>query len=183
MNQFWLWNAFAVIYDHVHMSFWQDQSWSCSFLAKIGGQLGRKCYGWLKMTCTLPIPVVMIISREPTLTLECLCTCRQPCAHVIWVKIAPEFLTFGQIWGSVWPYMVCLDEETMHDSHPKLCRPFSWTSFDFGVLLQQCATMHRCDLGQISPGAARFWPKLRVNLAENVVVVLKWDVRFPSHAL
>ena len=179
MNQFWLWNAFAVIYDHMHMSFWQNQSWSCLFLAKIGGQLGRKCYGWLKMSCTIPIPVVMILACEPTLTLECLCTCRQPCAHVIWAKIAPEFVTFGQIWGSVWQYMVCLDEETMHDSHPKLCRPFSWTRFDFGVLLQQSATMHRCDLGQISPGAVCFFTKTKGQIGRKCGGCLKMRCTIP----
>ena len=61
----------------------------------------------------------------------------------------------------------------MHDSHPRLFRALSCTNVDFGVLMQQSATMPTCDLGQISPGAAGFWPKLGVSLAENVVVDLK----------
>ena len=183
MNHFWLWNASAATYNHFQMSFGPNQSWSCSFSAEIGGQLSRKCCGWLKMPCTIPIPVVMVLACEPILTLECFCSCLQPCAHVIWARIALEFVIFGQIWGSASQWMVCLDEKTMDDSHPRLCRPFSWTNFNFGLLLQQSASIHTCDLGQISPGAARFWPKLGVSLAENIVVGLKWHLWFPFQAL
>ena len=105
MNQFRLWNASATICNHFQMSFGPNQPWSCLFLVNIGGQLGRKCCGWLKMPCTIPIPVVMLLACEPILTLECFCSCLQSCAHVIWVRVASElviYAKFGGQLGSKW---------------------------------------------------------------------------------
>ena len=138
MNEFWLWNASAAIFNHLHMSFGPNQLWSCSILAKNGGQLGRKCCGWLKMPCAIPIPAVMILACESILTLECFCSCLQPYVHVIWAKITPELVISGQIWGSAW---VCLDEETMHDSHPKICRALPWTNLTLECF---CSSLQPC---------------------------------------
>ena len=102
MNQFWLWSASAAISSHLNMSFGPNQPWSCLFLANIGGQLGRKCCSWLKMPCTIPIPVVMILVCKPILTLECFCSYLQPYLCVILARIAPELVIFCQIWGSAW---------------------------------------------------------------------------------
>ena len=101
MKQFWLWNASVAICNHLHMSCGPNQPWSCSFLAKIGDQLGRKCCGWLVIPCIIPIPVVMILACEPISTLEYFCICLQSCTRVIWVRVALELDTFGQIWGQL----------------------------------------------------------------------------------
>ena len=183
MNQIWLWSASVAICTHFDVWFGPNQPWSSSFLTNIGCQLDRKCCGWLKITCMILISGFIIVTCEPMLTLECFYSCLQPCAHVIWARVAPSLVIFYQIWGSAWPWMVCLDEKYMYGHHPKLCRPFLWTRFDFGVLLQQSETMRRCNLGPISSGAACFWPKLGVSLEENLVVDLIYHVRFPSQAL
>ena len=78
--------------------------------------------------------------------------------------------------------MVCLDEETMHYSHPKICRA---SREPILTLKCFCSSLQRCMhviWGEISPGAAGFWPKLGVSLAENLVVDLKFHVRFPSQS-
>ena len=36
MKQFWDWVVSAAIYNHLHTSFWPNEPWSCSFLARIG---------------------------------------------------------------------------------------------------------------------------------------------------
>ena len=84
-----------------------------------------------------------------------MCTC-----YVLWARVATELVIFGQTCASAWPQIGSLDEKIMRDSHPKLCTPFLWIKFDFGVLLQHFATIHTCYLGKISPGATHFWPKM-----------------------
>ena len=61
-------------------------------------------------------------------------------------------------------------------------KPCSWTIFDSGLVLQQSTTICTCHVGQFGSGAALFWPKLGVSLAENVVVDLKYHVWFPSQS-
>ena len=53
----------------------------------------------------------------------------------------------------------------------------------FQLWSEQSETMRACSLGQISPEAARFWPKLGVSIVENIVVGLKCHVWLPSKAL
>ena len=102
MNQFWLWTASAAVCKHPHMWFGPNQPWSCSFLAKTGGQLGRKYCGWPKMTPTIPVPGFVINVCELILTLECFWNSLQSCTYAIWAKVALKLFIFGQIWGSVW---------------------------------------------------------------------------------
>ena len=128
------------------------------FWPKMGGQLGRRCCGWLKIPCTIPTPGFIIHVCESISTLEWFCSSLQSFAHLIWARVALKFSNFGQLWGLAWHFMVCLNEKAMYNSHPRLYKPCQWTNFDFGMLLQQSATICTCHLGQISPVAARFWP-------------------------
>ena len=78
-----------------------NQPWSCSFLAKTGGQLGRKCCSWLQLPCTIPIPGFIINVCKSTLTLECFCISLQPCTRVIRARVALKLSVFVQIWGQL----------------------------------------------------------------------------------
>ena len=71
-------------------------------MAKTGGQVGRKCCGWLKMIPVIPIPGFIINVYELILTLEYFCSSPQSFTHVIWVREAIKLSVFGQIWGSAW---------------------------------------------------------------------------------
>ena len=135
----------------------------------------QKMCGWLKIPCTIPTPGFTVLVCESILTLQCICISLQSCTHVIWARLALKLSILGQLWGLAWHQMMCLDEKAMCDSHPRLYnyKPYLWTNFDFGMLLHQPETICTCHLGQISPGAARFRPKLGVSLAENVVVCFK----------
>ena len=62
---------------------------------------------------------------------------------------------------------------------PKLWRPFLWSIFDFEGILQQSATMRTCDLGQISPGAARFLVKTGGQLDRKRCGLLKMPCAIP----
>ena len=149
------------------------------FWPKTGGQLGRKCGGWLEMTCTIPIPGFLINVCDLILTLECFCSSLQSFARVLWARETLKLSVFGQFWGSACHEMVCLDEKDVFDSHPRLNKHSSWTKFAFGLLLQQSPTICTCHLGQISPGATCFCPTLGVSLAENVEVDLKMPCTLP----
>ena len=94
--------CFYGAYNHAYMWFGPNQPWNCLFLAKTGGMLGRKCCGWLKVTCAIPIPGFIINVCELILTLECFCSSLQSFIHVIWAKVALKLFVFGQIWGSAW---------------------------------------------------------------------------------
>ena len=72
------------------------------FWSKMGGQRGRKCYGWLKMPSAIPIPGFIIHVCEPILTFECFYSSLQPCTCVIWARVSIKLSVFGQIWGSAW---------------------------------------------------------------------------------
>ena len=101
-----IWSASTAIFNHAHMSYGPNQSWSFLFLAKSGDQLGRKCCDWFKMPYTNSIPGFLTLAHEPILTLDCFCSSLQSCTHVIWAKVAPKLFIVGRIWRSAYQYTV-----------------------------------------------------------------------------
>ena len=115
MNWFWLWNTSAAIYNHLHMSFGPNQPWSCSFLAQIGGQFGRKCCDWVKIPSTNSIPGCIVLVRELIMTFECFCSSLQSYPHMFWAKVAPKLFIFVKLGGQldskwcVWVKRPCIN--------------------------------------------------------------------------
>ena len=168
MNQFWLWNTSAAVYNHAHVWFQPELPWNCLFLAKFGGRLGMKWCVWMEKPCTIPIPGFINLAHKPILSVECFCSNLQPFAHVIWAKSALELIVFGQSWAHLgskccgWLKMPCVIPTPV--VMILACEPILTLE-----LLQISGTTCTYNLGQSSPGIGHFWPNLGVSLAVNGV--------------
>ena len=156
-----------MIYKPTYLWFWSKRRQNKWHLVQIGGFIGRKWQGWSGNTSMISNWRFIHLTDELILSFYwCLHDLRLNMLLFL-VGHASKEATFVWNCGFDWYKMVRLEWKYIAHSHPKVHKPYWWTTIEFLLVPPWSTTQHTCVFGQRGIKTTQIWFKLGGLLAEN----------------